>query len=473
MNRRDFITGLGAATLAHAAPSTEVHVRIDPGRTKGMVAGMIPSDFLGLGYEISSVAVQGLLAPENRRYIQLVRTLSSEGVIRIGGNTSDFSSWSPGGQALSLPKGTVTNTASIDALGGFLRATGWKLIWGLNLGTGTAESAADQAAAVARAAGDRLLCFEIGNEPDLFARSGHRPQGYGYAEYLQDYRRFKEALLKRVPSAPLAGPDVAGAPDWVTSFVRDEGRNIKLLTEHYYRTGEKNPAATIANLLNTDDRFLKMTGRLLEDSRESGVPYRLCELNSFSGGGKPGVSDTFASTLWGLDLMFTLATAGGSGINWETGLNQLGFVSSYSPIFEDDRGNFSARPLYYALLAFSRSGKGRLVDTQNDTQNDAAASNFKSWATIDNSGRLSVILINKDVTANARAQLSVPGKFSIGEVSALTAPAIDSKTGISFAGAEVSTAGTWRAAKRRRLHVTSGALSVEVPAASAAIIALS
>jgi hypothetical protein len=44
------------------------------------------------------------------------------------------------------------------------------------------------------------------------------------------------------------------------------------------------------------------------------------------------VSDTFAAALWVLDFMFTLALAGCAGVNMETGVDQLGFISYYSPM---------------------------------------------------------------------------------------------------------------------------------------------
>ncbi len=290
--------------------------------------------------------------------------MGPRGVIRVGGNTSDFSIWSPEGQALSLPKGTVTSRASIRDLGSLLAATGWDLIWGVNLGTGTAESAADQAAEVAAAAGARLLAVEVGNEPDLFPVHGHRPKGYSYSDFHREFSKFFTVLRQRTPGLPFAGPDVALSPDWVIPFAKEEKANIKLLTEHYYAGGPPdNPSVTIENLLKADDHFLTMIRRLQAVSKSSGVPYRLVELNSCYGGGKPGVSDTFASALWGLDLMFTLASADGAGINWETGLNHLGWVSSYSPIWDDEHGHYSARPLYYALLAFATAGIGRRFQT--------------------------------------------------------------------------------------------------------------
>jgi hypothetical protein len=435
LNRRDLMLGAGATSLAgcsdaesKATKAVNVNVVIDPHR----VIRSIPADFIGLGYEISSVAKDGLLSPSNQDYVELVRNLSSEGVIRIGGDTSDFSVWSPDGKATTQPRSTVTNLSCLKSLGGFLDATGWKLIWGLNLGSNDAESAADQAVAVARAAGDRLLCFQIGNEPDLFVRNGHRSPGYSYTDYRREFVRFVDILEKRVGNAPLAGPDVADAPDWVSSFAQDEGRRLKLLTAHYYRAGAKDPAASISTLLNTDPRFINLTRSLLQDSRHARVPYRLVELNSFWGGGKPGVSDSFASALWGLDLMFLLAIAGGNGVNWETGLNQLGFVSSYSPIFEDDEGRFSARPLYYGILAFSRAAKGDLIHVSND----AGGVNFSSYATYSGHDDLRVTLINKDLSQDVLAQLQVPENLSSVEMSRLSAPSADAVSGVTFAEPE-------------------------------------
>ena len=66
-------------------------------------------------------------------------------------------------------------------------------------------------------------------------------------------------------------------------------------------------------------------------SLESGIPWRICETNSFSGGGLPGVSDTFLGALWTLDFMLLLASYGCSGVNIETGVNQLGFCRTWMP----------------------------------------------------------------------------------------------------------------------------------------------
>src|ERR1700694_4516421 len=163
MNRRTFVTravGLVSATIAQSSfagalqtvfSESGVRVKLDPART----LAVIPPDFMGLGYEISSVARPSLLSPQNSVYVQLVRTLGARGVMRVGGNTSDYSSYSATEQPLSSPEGkagSVVNDAVLRDLVSFLDATGWKLIWGLNLGNGTLENAIQEAKAVRTAA---------------------------------------------------------------------------------------------------------------------------------------------------------------------------------------------------------------------------------------------------------------------------------------------------------------------------------
>jgi hypothetical protein len=72
---------------------------------------------------------------------------------------------------------TAIEPAAIDHLAGFLKATGWNAIFGLKLGTGTPERAAEESAYVARTLGSRLLYFQIGNEPEYYrdANNGLRP----------------------------------------------------------------------------------------------------------------------------------------------------------------------------------------------------------------------------------------------------------------------------------------------------------
>jgi hypothetical protein len=138
MNRRNFLANTvlaaGASALALPAQSGEQPVRITVRADQPL--GAIAADFMGLGYEISSVARPGLMNGANGVYVRLVRTLGARGIIRIGGNTSDYAHYSATAAPVSSAFGTVVNDAMLRDLGGFLKATGWELIWGLDLGRG-------------------------------------------------------------------------------------------------------------------------------------------------------------------------------------------------------------------------------------------------------------------------------------------------------------------------------------------------
>jgi hypothetical protein len=184
VQRRAFLAGISTAVMGASCSEPSfgrqrtinahpVTVNIDADRR----LATIPPDFLGLGLEISSVAVPGLLSADNHTYVQLVRTLSTRGLIRVGGNTSDDATFARSKEAVSAPKGTVVNESTLLQLGTFLQATNWQLIWGLNLGSTHRQEAIEEAEVVSRAAKASLLAFEIGNEPDLFGRgTAHRPQ---------------------------------------------------------------------------------------------------------------------------------------------------------------------------------------------------------------------------------------------------------------------------------------------------------
>jgi hypothetical protein len=342
------------------------------------------------------------------------------------------------------------------------------LIWALDLGKGTEADAIAEARIISSIAGERLLAFEIGNEPDLFARAKHRKPEYGYEDWLAEYRRYKAALRKEFPRIPFAGPDAAVTTDWVTRFAADEGKDCVLLAHHYYREGQ-NPSSSIEKLLGIDPKLQPQLTALHAASQSSGVPYRICEVNSFSGGGRPGVSDTLAGALWVLDYMFTLAANGCAGVNMETGVNQLDFISSYSPIGDDEHGHYSAKPEYYGMLAFSLAGKGQLLTVESD----ANSPEIKAYATQLSGGAIALTLINKGASAPViSVNLGEHARAKQASLIRLTAPAIDAKTGIKLGGAEVTPGGTWKPANTEVLRVKSGQLTITLPPSSAAVIHL-
>ena len=137
--------------------------------------------------------------------------------------------------------------------------------------------------------------------------------------------------------------------------------DMQLITHHYYCGDTHDRVVTIEKMLTTDDRLKARQAQLQKLCSEKKLHYRINEVNSFSGGGKVGVSDTFAEGLWCLDYMFTLASYGCDGVNIETDINHLAWISHYSPIIHDPTGKITACPEYYGMLAFAMAGKGDLL----------------------------------------------------------------------------------------------------------------
>jgi hypothetical protein len=499
MNRRRLLQRfIGIATLplsytdglAQQARTKAIRINVDARRTLGRV----PDDFIGLGYEISSVATLGLLSGRNKRYVQLIRGLGANGIIRVGGITSDSASFAPNGVASPAARATVINNESLRELGGFLDATGWRLIWGLNLGSGNEQNAAEEAAAVTTAVGDKLLAFEIGNEPDGFAGdvfNAHRPKAYGYEDFLKEYRAYKAAIRAKRPGAPFAGPDASYRTDWVTRFAADEGSDLKLLTRHYYCSGANNPylerligsgtdispeqrAGYEARRNNDKIEMLlrddpNVRGFLQEISVASHIPLRVCEANSFYGGGQPGVSDAFVSALWALDFMWVLACGGAVGVNMETGVNHLGFASYYSPIRADVGGAAVAAPEYYGMLAFAQGSKGRRVALDYDT----GGVNLTAYAASGDPGRLAVTLINKDRTADAHVTIAADRTLRKATALLLKGQALDSADDVTLGGSAVAEDGSWKPTNVETLRVAGGVSEIHVAASGAAIVKLS
>ena len=200
------------------------------------------------------------------------------------------------------------------------------------------------------------------------------------------------------------------------------------------------------------------------------MPFRICETNSFSGGGKPGVSDTFAAALWVLDFMFTLAAGGCDGVNIETGVNQLGFISSYSPIGDDERGHYWATPEYYGMLAFAQSGRGRVIGSSIN----AGGRNINAYATQAAPDSVVLIVINKEpsLPADILVDEGAGPSFRSRSLCRLWGPSLQNHLGISLGGSEISSDGLWRPSRIEDLGAARDILRFTVPAASAAIVTL-
>jgi len=457
---------LSAGAIQAAEPakiSADIQVQLDP----GTVLAAIPDDFIGFGYETSAVAREGFFSEKNARMVQLYRALSPGGLVRIGGIIGDHTRFEPTGkpEPHDMKDTTVINQAVITDLGTFLRATGWKAMWTLNLGLGSKEAAAQEALAIQKALGDRLQSFEIGNEVNALKRFNK-----DYPAYHAAFLDYKAAIRAALPNSIFSGPDSTSAGlDWVEKFAADEAQDTQLLITHYYRGAANSPKATIELLLTPDSNLDSKLAKLQEICRSKSLAYRINEVNSLVGGGKKDVSDTFASALWCLDFMFRAASHGSAGVNLETDVNQHGFISHYSPIFREEDGSLTARPEYYGMLAFATAGKGKVVKT---TVGNTSV-NLSAYATKAPDGSLWVTLLNRDMAQAGNIKIGLPPGYTKAEAYRLAAPSAQSKTDVTLADAQVASDGTWSPKTTEEFSVAGKAVSITVPATSAALVRLS
>jgi hypothetical protein len=448
------------------APAVRSFADADPLLTLRLskaAATSLPGNFIGLGYEMSSVAPLGLLSATNHRYVELIKGLGQQGVLRVGGIVANYTRYVPYGTIMAEKQNTVITRSSLEQFAAFLRKIGWTTIWSVNFAQGSMDDAVDEARAVAAVLGSRLLALEIGNEVEDYKR-GEKPfrkPPYTYETYRAEYNEWRTAILKAVPGVSFAAPDTASNVEWVERMAKDAKSDVQLLTTHYYRNGQTH--GTAEQLLLPDPGLKDTLIRLRTSSQQSGIPWRMCETNSFSGGGRRGVSDTFIGALWTLDFMLLLAEYGCAGVNIETGVNQLGFVSSYSPIQDDGKGMNTAGVPYYGMLAFATALAGCPQVLPIDI--DAQGVNLTAYVFGADGKARSSVVVNKDSSKDAHLSIA---ELGLGNVVALRllAPSPDSTFGVTFGGAAVTPEGRWKAKSEEPIH--DGRLTV--PRMSAVVL---
>lgn len=468
MNRRDFLMraaaasgAFGAARLGLAQSSAETVVTIAYDRPGSLVA----TDFIGLSYESALLVNADYFSPDNRSVTGLLRGLGPNGVLRIGGNTSERTFWRTP-PAVSLQQGAtyVITPAAIDALAALMRALDWRLIYGLNLARGTPEAAADEAEYVARAVGPHLAAFQISNEPDGFGQwSAVRPPGYDVHAFIAEWRPFYAAIRARLPDAKFAGPAVAGDGGWIVPFADATRDSLVMLTRHYYSDGPARAAhINLPKLLRSAPQIDPILADMGALSRKYALPYRIAETNSIFAEGHPGVSDTFGSALWGAELMFQIAQAAGGGINFHTG-----DAKAYTPIGASEGGRHLARPLYYGMLMFKEAVSGGAAPVP--TQAGATDVNVAAYAMRAHEDSLRLCLINKDLSKDTRVRIDAGRRFRAASITRLTASAVDATTGVMLGGAAVDDFGGWTPKPPETLRPDPD-MVVDVPTASAALV---
>ncbi len=512
MKRRDFLIGAATAAAGCFCPANAAfipEVSADLVLRDDSTTPLIPRTFTGLSYELAQLTDPTFFSAANRDLVAYFRLLSANGVLRLGGNTSEFcwfkASASTPAPKLHVPPGNLDanwmphqlfeiRPEAIDALAEFLRATGWRLIYGLNFGNSTPQRAADEAAYVAQKIGDRLEFFQIGNEPDLYRNpsNGIRPPHWDFADYVQEWSAFARAIAAAVPSALFGAPDVAASSDWITRFSAqvpaELASRVVALTGHYYAEGPPDdPRVNLRRLLAGNPRISSETKQIMASAHSTGRIYRMTEGNSCYRGGKPGMSDAFAAALWAGDYMLELASLGCAGVNLHGG--RSAFLTAglgghtpglkvattpltlhsgfYTPIQSEPGHEVEAMPIFYGMMFANQFSGCKMLRSDCDLQ----GVNATVYAARDQ--RVTrVAVFNKDERVSIHLTIGEGMNATSATVWRMEAPALNATQHVKLAGAHILRHAQWSPRVQERVEVRKGVAHLRVPNASAALLIL-
>jgi hypothetical protein len=431
----------GAEASADAGPSVNATVTVTPGKT----VGTIGPGFAGLSYEKSHIN-DGFFTPTNTDLIGLFKLLGPS-VLRVGGNSVDKTTWSQTGTGDTTG---IIAPADVTALEGFMKATGWTLIYGVNMAADNPSLAATEATYVATTVGTSLYGFEIGNECDEYPHNGVRTSTWTYADFLAQWKTFYTPMHTAAPNSPFTGPaSAADVATWTVPFASDEGSTVILLTQHYYRGNGMSASSTLAELLMPDPSLITQLGDLQTAATSNHIKnaFRMSEANSFYNGGADGISDAVGSGLWVVDFLFTNAMYGSTGVNFHGGGNSTG----YTPIADLNSVVQEARPDYYGMLLFTLAGQGPMLDTTVS----AGTLNFTAYTVAPGVGETNVVLLNKDPTTAAHVTVSLGVSATRATTTLYTGPSLAATSGFTIGGIPVGKDGSWTPVATPSVSVTN------------------
>ena len=441
----------------------------------------IPSSFLGISGEYWTVPVwAGHLTLLERTF----GMLGGDGPVRlrIGGSSADQVVWAP---SRELPEWAYElNGPWLSEVSRIVHTTHVKLILDLNLVTATPALAARWAkTALAKLPQGSITAFEIGNEPDIYSRRAWQQQTAGpgapplparitASSYARSFASYARALSRVAPGVPLLAPALADPQKsygWVTKLLQAPHPDLRGITAHRYpysacaaRGAPTYP--TIARVLseNATAGMGRTALKVEHISDRAGLPLWLTEINSVTCGGKPGVSDTFATALWAPDALMELVQSGVESASVHVRANAINMAFSLTT------KGMIAHPLFYGMVLFERTlGPGaRLIPLHLAA---AATRHLKAWAVRLSGGLVHILLLNKG-SRPAGFLMNLP-LTGVASVERLEAPSVSSTRGVSFAGQHIDTQGVWTGARHvTTLPGTAAGYHIILPRYSAALI---
>ena len=444
-----------SATVTYAATPT------DPGL-------QIPSTFMGLSYE------QGLNNPlfgqpgdPNPIFIQLINNLLAYGAgpfnIRYGGISTDETGY--------------PSSTTYSQLAEIAKDVNTRFEIGINLATDSIPLAtAETQAIVSQMPSGSLDAIEIGNEPEGYP-------WYTFGSYETTFSNYAASILPLLPNGvKLMGPSFANTASLsnLPAFLTNESSSLSIISQHWYAgDGALNNASDYLLQDSAVTSGAAAVSSSVALAHADGLPFRMGEMNSLYEGGEAGISNAFGSALWTVDTLFNFANVGVDGVNLHSG---TGVGTSYSPFTLSASGSApslsfavtSINPEYYGMLLFQQATQNdaRLIPIASTTPSIA---HLDAWATVDASGTVRVVLINRNETTQGTVNIDLPGAYDAGTLTQLLAPSYESETGVTLGGQtfDGSTNGVIQGTQSlQTIDPSGGVYAVTISPTSAAILTI-
>jgi IPT/TIG domain len=418
----------------------------------------IPPNFLGLSHEWGDGEWTMGDDQRGRNYIyrhllaNLMDSPNSPFLIRMGGGSTD---------QYTTPNSVEEFNELSQDLPGIKFTTG--VILGSSL-TSTPVAAEQIALSYVNNMTPGILdSIEIGNETDNYQYQS--TLSYTFDVFNGKYSDWTAGIQQTVGSSSLkfTGPTwalmrtllsdnywsnfVAEPPGYLQLFIASQGHDTKTISQHFYSGTQGGLPASY--LLGTS--ALQYTnpgnpvpmwapgimGWAASQAHQNNDTFRVNEMNSVTGGGQPGTSDSFAAALWSIDIMFEFAAAGVDGVNFHGSNGGLRVVTpgqtckvqgityqapcNPTPIYAPFSFNIqhnpttgypliytldSVNPLYYGMYFFH-------LATQNNSEllpvQLQSPAHLKLWATRASDGTVRIAVVNKDTSFSGDVPISLPG----------------------------------------------------------------
>jgi hypothetical protein len=436
---------------------------------------LVPPDFLGFSFELSSLPLVGSYASHGD-LVALLRSLGA-GVLRFGGASADTrAAWTDQHTPLPAWASAAVRGNDYRAIASLAGETGWRVLLTLGLGHFEPEAAARAVAAAKAALGGWLQAIELGNEPNAYALQGLRPEPWTFVQYDAQVAAYRSAIEAAAPGIPLAGPDTSGSSafeNWGPGETVNQ-RPALLTGHHYALRCNQQPAPTIARLLSPQTRRLEEASllRYVTTAEQGETPFRLDETNNVSCGGVAGISDTFASALWAAGYLTRAMALGVTGVNLH-GIfaSCAGYAPFCAPTSADlDGGALSVQPEWYALRLIKPLVGESPLPTKSvvPAHHDALA-----YTALAPNGTLHVVIVDDDAPGarSLLVRVRVGRAFGAARVLWLTAPSPGALAGMRLGGRAIAPNGAWSPPpKLPRVADERGVISVHIWPSSACLL---